>query len=477
MATSHRNLSLVELHEHVHTALSHWTSGTNENPLDYLLLFQIARNEKQGSERNVVNGILLNAIEELERENQEYATILRLRFLEGMPAHIVGNRRSEAVSTISRKQREAIAALVKIIYLQEEKVRTVYHARFADRLEPPTYESLFGVDEHLDALTALLAKKDGAWLISLEGMGGIGKTSLADALMRQEIEQTNFQAFAWVTARQKRLHLSGEIRPMPNEPALTANELIHDLAKQLLSDVALPISFDAQKVQPILQERLKRVPHLIVADNLETVEDIDALLPLLRTLAKPTKFILTTRESLYAEPGIYPFKIPSLSQYYALQLIRHEGQVNNLPAVLDSTDDELLPIYETVGGNPLALRLVVGQLHIHNLATVLNALKKAQGHSVRELYTYIYRQAWDDLKEAARSVLLSTPLLPETGGTFEYLSANNGLDESEFLDALQTLVVRNLVDHHRGKGLNDDRYSIHNLTKSFLIEQVLQWNA
>lgn len=137
------------------------------------------------------------------------------------------------------------------------------------------------------------------------------------------------------------------------------------------------------------------MPHLIVIDNLETIADVEGLLPTLQTLAAPTKFVLTSRKSLYSEPNIYHFTVPELSTANALRLIQQEAAWSNLPVLATSLEAELLPIVQTVGGNP-ALRLVIGQMHVHALETDLKELRERRG-TTENLYSFIYRHAWDNL--------------------------------------------------------------------------------
>ena len=128
-----------------------------------------------------------------------------------------------------------------------------------------------------------------------------------------------------------------------------------------------------------------------------------------------------------------------------------------------------------VGGNPLALRLVVGQLHVHALPVVLEALTLAQGQSIEQLYTYIYRQAWEALPQATRIAFLATALLPEPGERFAYLNDISGLSREALYSALHQLVRLNLLDRHAGEDLSSNRYAIHSLTRTFLMEQVRRW--
>jgi hypothetical protein len=216
-------------------------------------------------------------------------------------------------------------------------------------------------------------------------------------------------------------------------------------------------------------------PCLVVVDNLETVADLDALLPILRQLANPSKFLLTSRHSLDGEAFVYPYPIPPLALEDALALVRHEALARNLPLLAAAPDADLAPIYRTVGGNPLALRLVVGQICRHALPTVLEDLHHARGRTVEHLYTFIYRRAWDLLAENERQVLVSLPLIPESGAGLSFIHTASGLAIDMLHDALETLVQLSLADQH--SSLHESRYIIHSLTRTFLLEQVIRWQA
>jgi len=314
-------------------------------------------------------------------------------------------------------------------------------------------------------------------LIAIEGMGGIGKTALADTLARHLMGGHQWQDFAWVTARQQVFNGGGAIKPMA-KPALTTDALIDALVKQLSSTEIGTSMLSLEQKRTILQQRLRAQPHLIVIDNLETLLDVESLLGLLRELANPTKFLLTSRVSRFHETDIFHFALPELHEAAALALVRQEAHVRNLPDLTTASDADLQAIYATVGGNPLALRLVVGQTHIHPLPRVLANLRTAQGYRVEQLYRYIYWHAWGNLDSAAQQTLLLMPLVTEAGGDLDYLAqmaAPTGLSVTAVSDALERLVALSLVDS-RG-GLHERRYTIHALTRTFLQEQVLKWNG
>lgn len=454
-------------------ALKQWQGEANrERPLRYLYLFRQIERQGHDNLRRVTNHLLAGAIEILKQTHETDAKLLQMRFLDLWPIHRLAHHFNVAESTVFTMQREAIERLADTVRHMELQASAAQKVLLRERLEAATYLNLLGVEEQIAQLKPLLTTPGPPWLIALEGIGGIGKTSLADVLLRQIIEQGAYDEIGWVSARQYSLNLGGALSVV-NQPALTAEALVEKLVRQLMPAFTVPSSYSGEKLLRLLQARLKEIPHLVVIDNLETLVDVETLLPTLQTLSNPSKFLLTSRESLRTTPNIYHVAISELNEPNALRLIRQEAEMSNLPMLAACADAELLPIVATVGGNPLALRLVVGQTHLYTLESILVDLQAAQGQTVQNLYTFIYRRIWDKLDELSRQVLLIMPLVKSGGEALEFIAQVGNLEIGQVRMALNQLIQLNLVDA-RG-GLHERRYTIHSLTRTFLQEQVAKW--
>lgn len=465
-------LSRSQLMEDVHQALKDWYSPVvDESPLSHLYVVQRALPDEDDL-RGAANRVVNEALERLQDDWEQEADVLRMRFVDEMEAFKVANVLGVADSTVYKTQREALQRLANVIYTMEEQARAERYEVVEERLGPAPYARLVGVDKPLETLLEQVRTETPPWVISIEGLGGIGKTSLADMLVRSAVRLHLFDEVGWVSAKQQRFHMGGSIEEV-DEPALTVNALVEALANQLLGETVSSASLSFEEDLRSLRHRLRTIPHLIVIDNLETVQDVETLLPTVRKLVNPSTIVFTSRKSLYEEGDVYPFAVPELDESSALELIRLEAGIRNRPDLAESSDARLRPIYETVGGNPLALRLIVGQTYIHELNTVLDDVKGARSETIDAFYTFIYRRAWDHLDEPARRVLLAMPMVSEQGGTIDHLSDMSELEEWELRDEMKQLVALNLVDV-RGD-LEEKRYTIHNLTRAFLLEQVAKW--
>lgn len=466
----------MSLHHVIQTALRQWNRGSIETQeLERLLCYRSIRDgEANLSARAAADRLLTNTLARLADRNSECAEIVSLRYQQGLGVNAVGRRLDMSESHVHRKQREAVDLFVRLIADEEECLHGRRCGRLARRLPVPAGNRLFGVEDVIERLYAELLQPEAPALVSIEGIGGIGKTAVADALMRRAIDEGVFEDFAWVSVQENAWHPDIRLRSAGQAPLSTA-DLLETLIVQLMGEDALPVPFTVETASQTLDRRVRSTPHLIAVDNLETMPDLGTLLPLLQELAGPTRFILTSRHRLHPQADVFPMQLSPLSQQDSIALVHYWADQTNLPEIAAASPEALNPIYETVGGNPLALRLVVGQIQYHNLFQVLESLRSARGRTVEHIYSHVYRHAWEDLNSAERSALSAMLLLPPEGGELEYLAILSGMGEDILLDALENLVACSLVEHQR-HGLEQSRYSIHGLTRTFLREQGVRWN-
>jgi hypothetical protein len=310
--------------------------------------------------------------------------------------------------------------------------------------------------------------------VAVVGIGGIGKTSLADASARALSSRPSFVDVAWVSARQERFVVWDGLQDAPEgTPALTVEGLLDVIIEQFDFRDLSKLAPDSKKEK--VRARLKRLPYLVVVDNLETAADYRALVPDLMTLAGPTKWLLTSRHSLHDYPGILSLNLDELSATDSLALLRHEARERGMLDVTTAPEESLLQIYEVAGGNPLALKLLVGQMHTLSLPRVVDALRQARGQKIEELYRFIYWRSWQLLDKESQQVLAVMPLVAESGGGLAQIAALSEVPEEQLaapLNQLVTLCLVNVVGT-----LEARRYGIHRLTETFLLNEVLKWQT
>jgi hypothetical protein len=464
-------MSLSKLQGDVHNALRSWHNTTQDSsPLDYLQLVRQARLNGIHSARRATNEILLDALETLAGEHEDSANLLRKHFLDEMLMYAIANRMNIGQSTAYRRQQDALRRLAQIIQDKEDQAREAYQSALEKRYKLPSETSLFGVEAQLATLLGRLVSRETPWLASIEGLGGMGKTALANAVIRRAEILSRFHDVAWVSAKQRDF-FPGVISPKSASAALSVDTLIDSLLAQFGHSVS-PNQSSQEKREALLR-LLKQDSYLIVIDNLETVADYQALLPFLWEIINPSKVLITSRYSLREYPGIFCMILNELNQTDSFLLIRNEANTRGLSTLAKASDDQLAGIHEMVGGNPLAIQLVIGQSAFLPLKQVLTNLKEARGKGIVDLYTYIYWQAWQLMDDISRQTLLIMPLTQE--GTLEQIQTLSRLEFDDLLQALQQLITLSLVQV--GGDLNENRYSIHRLTETFLINEAITWQS
>lgn len=339
-----------------------------------------------------------------------------------------------------------------------------------EQLKLLTEQSLFGINDDAKQISTQLEKSGAPWIVALDGIGGIGKTSLTNLLVQQLMSANRFYDVLWISAKQEEF-LPGLALSMSQRPEFTVAMLIDAILEQIGAKALFSASEQEKNV--IVRNLLKNNSYLIVIDNLEAVADYQRWIPRLNDFINPSKFLLTSRHRLHIYPGIYCHTLTELTPAYVAELIKYEAQLRGISSLVGISQTQLDALYEVVGGNPLALKLVVGQIAFLSLTQALENLIQAKGKTIDDLYTHIYWQAWHALDRLSKKVLLTMPLAK--GGDLTYIAAISELHTDELQPALEQLVTLSLVVVYGN--LENRRYNIHRLTETFLLNEVIKWQT
>jgi hypothetical protein len=435
---------------------------------DFVCTYQIQAEQEIENSHLLINQVLIEGLDRLKPLNTEAVNLLQRRFLSEETAREIAYSLNTTADSVYHQQRDAIAQLAQAIWRREMASRQQHAHRIESRLPPPTYTKLFGVDKKVAEIQAKLAETTAPWIVALEGMGGIGKTSLAHLLARKVAHGVHFRDIVWISAQQRLFRLTGEISELAPIPNLTYEGLIDQLIDQL--------GLTALQRAPTIEKRmgiktyLNRYPCLIFIDNLETLSDYRSLVTQLRELMNPSKFLLTTRYSLRGETGVYISRIDGLSREDMLALIRYEAANQGLSELAEAPITSLQAIYNVAAGNPLVAKLIIGRVHTFPLPAVLERLRDAEGKAASELADFVHLDAWQSLDAQTRRIMKAMLLVPDGGGRIEQIATASGLSINETAACLQHLATYALVTVEGG--LNERRYALHPLTHSFVRQRL-----
>lgn len=255
-----------------------------------------------------------------------------------------------------------------------------------NNLPKKEHSAFIGRKDELTRLLKMLDLNRPPFLVTVDGIGGVGKTALileaayyclrassGDAIAN---DTPTFEAIIFVTAKQHYLTPYGV-----RSKSLT-QETLSDIFREISYALDRPeIRQTTPQEQPQKAFRaLARQKTLLIIDNLETMPERQKIADFLyHDLPATVKVVITTREPTLSAS----IRLSKLSENEGLQLIQHEVSYKEDAHIILSEDDEI-ELYQRTGGVPAAIIYAVGQLAFgYSLETVMTKLKQPYGDVAR----------------------------------------------------------------------------------------------
>ena len=260
-----------------------------------------------------------------------------------------------------------------------------------------SYTRFVGRQAELEQLRRLLLPhpRSRHFVITLDGIGGVGKSALALELaygyrngFADLPEPERFEAIVWASAK-RTLLTAGGIQQR-QQTFNTLNDLYREIAT--VFDLPAILQADADQRRGMVERALTTQRTLLIVDNLETVDD-EELLSFLREIPDPTKVIITTRHRIDIA---YTIRLAGMPEADAKALMLVEAARKNIDLTLATEITEskenrssvkpaasaavLDDLYRKSGGIPLAIVWSIGLMSLgHSVESVLRRL--GSGHS------------------------------------------------------------------------------------------------
>ncbi|HYX16797.1 MAG TPA: trypsin-like peptidase domain-containing protein [Nostoc sp.] len=239
-------------------------------------------------------------------------------------------------------------------------------ARESLRLHPysnlpsQTYQEFIGRKKELSRLLKQISLNYRAPIITVDGIGGVGKTALVleaaylcwEAKHSQSSTETPlFDAIIFTSAKESWLFPTGIVQRLRKQGTLRDiyREIAHTLDDPSITQS--PLEDQLHRVY----ESLSRQRTLLIVDNLETIEDKNEVIAFLSELPPTAKAVITTREQIVMYASM---RLDCLPKEDSLQLIQQQA----IDKEITLSEEDAGKIYERIGGVPIALIYVIGQL-------------------------------------------------------------------------------------------------------------------
>ncbi len=313
------------------------------------------------------------------------------------------------------------------------------HCDWGDAIDVSIF---YGRTEELETLTRW-SVADRCRVISVLGMGGIGKTSLTIKLAQQIALTKNFQFIVW--------------RSLRNAP--TAEEMLGDWLRFLTQEPEIELPKDLNGLLNRLIQELRSSRCFLILDNAETIlqggeysgyfrpeyEGYGELCKRIAELPHQSCLLITSRESprsLMALEGetlpVRALRLSGISEAEAQQILKSKGAFSGSPTLWQD-------LTRRYGGNPLALKIVattIQELFDGDIAAFL-----AEGTTVFDDIRYLLKQQFDRLSNLEQGIMYWLAVNREP---MQIAALQEDLippvTKSKLIDAIGVLRWRSLID-------------------------------
>jgi len=315
-----------------------------------------------------------------------------------------------------------------------------------------------GRDEEIKAVLQSLQPNSRTFIIGIEGIGGMGKSTLAIEISHRCIENDLFEAVIWISAKEAILTLHG-IEPVIPE-AKTLSDILITIGANLGNPTIGNLSIQDQIKRAY--NLLSRRTTLLVLDNFESLSKNEQrdIVDFLRRSPMTLKVVITSRERV-SEGQI--IRLQGLSFEESNALLDWDAQQKNIHL----TKDQSKYLVDLTGGLPLALLWVQGQIAVLGYS-VTQVLDKLSLDADIPILQYCFNHSWNLLGESdAKKLLLILALQPDAVSRTA-LQEIAGIENNERFDnATSRLLQLSLIEHEHDK----DYLSILPLTRRFIRSQ------
>lgn len=425
------------------------------NFLFWIVAIEVAESDLQ---------VILHDLISLENHNSEE---------ENQSAKIIPAYYPEKISVDNQDTDSTLLNLFKIIalYNYQELIKNQNTSKL-DKLEKiqPIYHNLpardcsafIGREAEIEKLLQLLSFESPTPRISIEGLGGVGKTTLVlDIAYRylQANKQANkssnsrFEAIVFTSAKTHHFTSKGILTRLWRERTL--QDILRAIARTIKCPDTATTNFKETYEQ--VYSRLANMPTLLIIDNLDSLEEEQEVLSFLYELPTTVKVIITSRE-------ITPLTricLKPLTLTEGLTLIQSQAVEKNVELTLDKSRQ----LYQNTGGIPAAIVYAVSQLAFgYRFVDVSPLIMRHQGDFSR----FYFDSSMQSLKGySSYFILMALALFPKPA-LFESIRNVAGVeDNNTAVDAFRKLQQLSLISSQQ------ERYTILPLTREYALSELL----
>jgi len=332
-----------------------------------------------------------------------------------------------------------------------------------DNLPRPEYSKFFGREKEKKQVLEYL-NHPRAWVVCIDGIGGVGKTALAlnCAYQLRDLAHsgdTIFEYIIWVSAKKELLGTRGIRYITPTFSDL--NSLLNIILKTTGFSEKVNASLSVRK--ELVDEILSITPCLLILDNLETIENPN-IFTFLADLPKPSKALVTTRSRI--EESQRTVRLTALHYEEAKNLLTETAEDLDAKEIISAKNDIIKRMINRVGGIPLAIKLAVGRI-ASGVSLESYLAKLETGLAQDDILDFCFSESWQGFDSEEQKVLMSITIFSNPPSE-EEIRRNTSLPELRVKDALAKLRRNAFINEEYDSSRTTFRYSLLPLTGDFV---------
>lgn len=318
------------------------------------------------------------------------------------------------------------------------------------------YYSFVGRKNELKIVMDWLTNNDKVNILSIIGIGGIGKTSLALEAAYCCKKARLFDNIIFVSVKTSILTSDG----------IRTHQSTRDPLKEIVESILFTIgNNDVLKLYTeerivFIRSALAREKTLLIIDNVDAIDNQDKIITFLHNLPQEVKVIVASRQ-FFQLPSLIIHLYP-MTKEDSLELITLEAKRKEV--ILNHEEKEV--IFNYTYGNPLLIVFTVSRLSLgYSIQSIENQLKNTEGN----LFDFILNDIISKLHNSeSYELLVAFSMLAKESDkeTIANLSGFKG-DIAELDKEFVTLQQLNLIDKTQ-----KNKYYIHPLIRDYIIRDV-----
>jgi molybdopterin-guanine dinucleotide biosynthesis protein len=307
-------------------------------------------------------------------------------------------------------------------------------------------------------------------VLSIWGMGGLGKTATCHRLISLLCHQKRFKKIVWINAKRKQFQTSEGKSEQIRESRLDIQDAILDIGKELNLDAWFVQDID--RLQHEISKLFMQESHLLIIDGLEDAESPKLLISHLRRILGKSSLFLTSRKQISLENG-FEYRLSELdrqSSYTFIQQMILEKCADD-QAIGQQISQNIEKVITATHGMPLAMKLLVSQAKFLGLERVLERLNSVIEEE--DFYSYLYWEVYEELCKGNQIEVLKILIFLSNQSSLStplsWLYDFDDMNKKEIDDAIKIMYRLSLIEVSN-YDKEDRQINLHSFTAQYFRE-------